>query len=74
MDTPLEYFSSGNLIQSLGKAIEERHHLYTSFLVQGRFFPPPTKTKRVLTPLVLSSLKGFGRPPILIKIVCLDNE
>lgn len=59
MDIPLEYFSSGNLVQSLGEATKERHHLDTSFLVRGGLFPPLIETKRVLTPLVLSSLKGL---------------
>jgi hypothetical protein len=39
------------------KANKDRHPPNISFLVWGEFFPPLIKTKNVLTPLVLSSLK-----------------
>lgn len=41
LDTPLEYFSSGNIAHSLGEAAKDCRPPYTSFLVWGGLFRPP---------------------------------
>jgi hypothetical protein len=59
MDISSNYFFGGNLVQNSSEVAEEHHPPHTSFLVWGGLFHPPTKTKRVLAPSVLSSLKDF---------------
>jgi hypothetical protein len=57
LDTPPKYFSSGNIAHNSSEPTKDCHHLNTSFLVRNGLFPPLMKTKNVLAPLVLSSLK-----------------
>ncbi len=52
-------FFSGNLAQSSGKATKDYHCPDTSFLVRGGVFPPPTRIKRALAPLIVFSLKSL---------------
>jgi hypothetical protein len=67
MDTPLNYFSSGNLVQNSSEVVEECRLPHTSFSIWGGLFHPPTKTERVLAPLVSSSLKDLKNHLLWLK-------
>jgi hypothetical protein len=67
MDTPPNYFSGGNLVLNSNEVAKERHPPHISFLVWGGVFHPPTKTKRVLAPSILSSLKELENHLLWLK-------
>jgi hypothetical protein len=57
LNIPLEYLFWWNYCTKLRKAAKNHHPLDTLFSIRGGLFPPPTKTKNVIVPSVVFSLK-----------------